>query len=325
MMEPLISVIVPIFKVEEYLNRCVESLVNQTYKNLEIILVDDGSPDNCPEMCDQWAKKDKRIRVIHKKNGGLSDARNAGMRIATGEYIAFVDSDDYVSFEFLKTLYTVLQAENSDIAECSMLKVFEEKTVDENIDFIRIVNCSTVNAISELISETLFHQYVWNKLYKRNQIKDIFFPVGKLNEDEFWTYQVFGRARKATKINRVLYYYYQRSGSIMRESYSVRRLDALEGKANRQKYIERFFPSLASQAKIDFFVSCIFAGQSILKHLSGTEKKNAFKVVKKYVNSNKLSFREIRTVFWKNRFYLYLSRFSFYGCCKIRAVFGIGF
>ena len=95
-MEPLISVIVPIYKVEEYLNRCVESLVNQTYKNLEIILVDDGSPDNCPEMCDRWAKQDKRIRVIHKKNGGLSDARNAGMRIATGEYIAFVDSDDLV-------------------------------------------------------------------------------------------------------------------------------------------------------------------------------------------------------------------------------------
>ena len=104
----LISVIVPVYKVEPYLNKCIESIVNQTYKNLEIILVDDGSPDNCPAICDSWAEKDSRIKVIHKENGGLSDARNAGMVHATGEYIAFVDSDDYIDPEMYQSLYGVM-------------------------------------------------------------------------------------------------------------------------------------------------------------------------------------------------------------------------
>lgn len=109
MKKPLISVIVPIYNVESYLNRCVESIVNQTYQNLEIILVDDGSPDNCPQICDDWARKDSRIKVIHKENGGLSDARNAGMNIATGEYISFIDSDDYVALDFCETMLLVIK------------------------------------------------------------------------------------------------------------------------------------------------------------------------------------------------------------------------
>ena len=122
----MISVIVPIYNVEKYVNKCVGSIVNQTYTNLEIILVDDGSPDRCPEICDEWAKKDSRIKVIHKKNGGLSDARNAGMKIASGDYIAFVDSDDWIAPEMYERLLMAIKNDNSDIAACAVKMVWED-------------------------------------------------------------------------------------------------------------------------------------------------------------------------------------------------------
>ena len=124
----LISIVVPVYKVEPYLDKCVSSIVNQTYKNLEIILVDDGSPDNCPVMCDAWAEKDNRIRVIHKPNGGLSDARNAGMSAATGELIAFVDSDDWIAPDMYEKLYHRLTEDGSDIAACGVQMVWEDNT-----------------------------------------------------------------------------------------------------------------------------------------------------------------------------------------------------
>ena len=217
-MNPLISIIVPIYKVEKYLCRCVDSILNQTYVNLEIILVDDGSPDDCPQICDDYAEKDNRIKVIHKENGGLSDARNAGMEIAKGKYISFIDSDDYVSLDFFETLYNTIITENSDIVECSVVKFYENNHFDSISDDFSVRNFSTVGGLSALISETLFHQHVWNKLYKSELVLDIPFAVGKLNEDEFWTYQVFGRAKRISRINKTMYFYFQRSNSIMGES-----------------------------------------------------------------------------------------------------------
>ena len=117
----LVSVVVPVYKVERYLDKCIGSIVKQTYTNLEIILVDDGSPDNCPQMCDEWAKKDARIRVIHKENGGLSDARNAALDICTGTYVVFVDSDDYVHPEYVSYLYEMIVQHNADLAVCATL------------------------------------------------------------------------------------------------------------------------------------------------------------------------------------------------------------
>ena len=123
----LVSIIVPVYKVEDYLSRCVKSLIKQTYRNIEIILVDDGSPDRCPELCDFWVEQDDRIRVIHKKNGGLSDARNAGVSIAKGEYIIFVDSDDWVDDTFVESLYLGAYNTHSDICECEIIKTDEMK------------------------------------------------------------------------------------------------------------------------------------------------------------------------------------------------------
>ena len=324
-MNPLISVIVPIYNVEKYLARCVGSIVNQTYKNLEIILVDDGSPDRCPQMCDDYAEKDSRIKVVHKKNGGLSDARNAGMAVATGEYISFIDSDDYVSDDFFECLLDVMNKENSDIAECSVVKFYEDNRFDEFSDDLSVKTYDTQDAMSALIAENQFHQHVWNKLYKTELVKDIPYAVGKLNEDEFWTYQVFGRANKVSKLNKTMYYYFQRNSSIMGVGYNIRRLDALEGKANRQKYIENNFPDLSTQAKIDLYGSCMFAYQSVLKSMSGADKKKALELIRKYRKMYNLSFDEIKLADKSERKYFYLAKCNFGFCCKFRAISGIGF
>ena len=324
-MNPLISVIVPIYNVEKYLARCVDSIVNQTYKNLEIILVDDGSPDRCPQMCDEYAEKNSRIKVVHKKNGGLSDARNVGMAVATGEYISFIDSDDYVSDDFFECLLDVMNKENSDIAECSVVKLYEDNRFDEFSDDLSVKTYDTQDAMSALIAENPFHQHVWNKLYKTELVRDIPYAVGKLNEDEFWTYQVFGRANKVSKLNKTMYYYFQRNSSIMGVGYNIRRLDALEGKANRQKYIENNFPELSTQAKIDLYGSCMFAYQSVLKFLSGADKKKALSIIKKYKNNCNLSFDEIKLADKSARKYFYLAKCNFGFCCKFRAISGIGF
>lgn len=321
----LISVIVPVFRVENYIVRCVESLVGQTYHNLEIILVDDGSFDGCSQICNEWGKRDSRITVLHKTNGGLSDARNAGMKIAAGEYISFIDSDDYISPDFYEVLLASIQNEGSDVIECGVVKVYENGKADAFFDDLTIHSFSTEEGLSYLIGENIFHQYVWNKLYRTEIVSDFFFPVGKLNEDEFWTYQVFGGAKKVTKVNRTMYFYFQRSTSIMGEKFNVRRLDALEGKAARQKYVNQYYPSLAVQAKIDFYSSCVFSYQSALKYLSGEERREALRKIKEQKRNCELTVDEIKTVRGKFQKYLYFSKISFYACCKLRAVLGVGF
>lgn len=324
-MNSLISVIVPIYNVEKYLQKCVDSIINQTYKSLEIILVDDGSLDNCPKMCDDYAKKDSRIKVVHKENGGLSDARNVGMEVVTGEYVSFIDSDDYISLDFYETLLQTMIDNDSDIVECSVVKFYENEKFDEYSDDLKVTNYETVDALDGLISENPFKQHVWNKLYKSSVALDILYAVGKLNEDEFWTYQVFGIAKKVTRINKTMYYYFQRNGSIMGNGYNIRRLDALEGKMNRQAYIEKNFPTLTTKAKVDLYGSCMFAYQSVLKFMSGNDKKKAGKIIKEYKNRCKLTTDEINSVTDSSKKYYKLAKFNFYLCCKIRSVLGIGF
>lgn len=324
-MQPLISVVVPIYKVEKYLNKCVDSIINQTYKNLEIILVDDGSPDNCGKICDDYAKKDSRIKVVHKENGGLSDARNAGMKIVTGEYVSFIDSDDYVSLDFIETLYDISIKENNDIVECELYRFKEDDEIRISNTPIEIESFETKEALSMLIQEKQFRQHVWNKLYKSDIALKVIFEKGKLNEDEFWTYQIFGQAKKVSKINKQMYFYLQRESSIMGNNYNLRRLDALEAKVNRQKYIEEKFPELSLISKIDLYGTCMFAYQSVLKFMSGKDKKKAISIIKSYRNKCNLSFSEIKTVPGGTRKWFYFAKINFYLCGKFRAITGIGF
>ncbi|WP_175629937.1 glycosyltransferase family 2 protein [Bacteroides acidifaciens] len=319
----IISVIVPIYKVEKYLRRCVDSILSQTYKDLEVILVDDGSPDRCGEICDEYKKCDSRVRVVHKQNGGLSDARNAGLQIATGEYVAFVDSDDWVAKDYLEKLYLALINTGSDICECEIIRT------TGNVEFCECENTTicyhTQEALGLLIQDKVFHQYVWNKLYKRNCISDIYFEKGRTNEDEFWTYQVFGRAKHITKLGIALYFYFQRKSSIMGVGYNIKRLDALEAKQQRQLYIQLNFPVLSFIAKKNLFASCIYNGQMTLKFLFGDERKRAKENIYKVVASNKLSNKEIKLLSSNERLWFILSNWNFWLICKIRNWLGRGF
>ena len=324
-MSSLITVIVPIYKVEKYLNKCVNSIIDQTYKNLEIILVDDGSPDNCGAICDDYAKKDSRIKVVHKENGGLSDARNAGYEFANGEYVCFIDSDDYISKDFIQVLYETMARENSDIVECDIVRFNEDEEVGTVEATSQVVTYDTVEAMENLIEEKDFHQHVWNKLYKSDIALTVKFEKGKLNEDEFWTYQVFGKAKRVSKVTDKMYYYLQRKTSIMGQNFSLRRLDALEAKMERQQYIDRNFPELTTCAKVNFFGSCVYFGQCSIKFMQGKDKKQAKHIVKKYADGCKLNKKELRTIGGKSYYWYSFANKCLFLCCRLRNIARVGF
>ena len=235
----LISVIVPIYNVEKYLNRCVDSIINQTYKNLEIILVDDGSPDNCGKICDEYAKKDKRIKVIHKKNGGLSDARNAGIDLAKGKYIGFVDSDDYIEKDMYSYLYNLVLENNAQISICNWYEVNENERIDKNIKF----NDFTIGkdrAIEMLIQDKIIKNYAWNKLYDISLFKkyDIRYPYGRKMEDVGTTYKLFYYSKKIAIGNKPEYNYIIRSNSIMNSKNFQFYVDYYEIMYERYNFLE---------------------------------------------------------------------------------------
>lgn len=323
-MNDLISVIVPIYKVEQLLSRCIESLLNQKNTNFELILVDDGSPDQCGLICDNYAQKDSRIKVVHKQNGGLSDARNAGLKIATGEYIAFVDSDDWVAPDYLSSMLEALRISESDICECEVLRT-SGKVEFEHITQNDMEVYSAVEALKQLVIDGVFHQYVWNKLYKRSCIEEIYFPVGKTNEDEFWTYQVFGKAQKIVKTSKTLYYYFQREGSIMGSEYNLKRLDALEAKQQRQIYIEQQFPELSDLTKINLYESCIYSGQMTLKYLSNAEKKKAIKIIDNVQKKCRPGAKVAPSLACSQELWIQLAKINFWGLCRLKNLLRRGF
>ncbi|PWK93828.1 glycosyltransferase involved in cell wall biosynthesis [Hallerella porci] len=213
MKQPLVSIIVPIYKVEPYLRRCLDSIVKQTYTNLEIILVDDGSPDGCPQICDEYAAKDKRIVVIHKENGGLSDARNAGLDICKGEYISFVDSDDWVSENYIEVMLNIAIKENADISICNHNFVHNDGS-KKNIIFEERTYTKKEALKKIILQQTLPWGASWGKIYKRKIFNKYKFPVGIIHEDDYTSYKFIYEADKIVCIDKTLYNYFQRSDSI---------------------------------------------------------------------------------------------------------------
>lgn len=322
-MNEKISVIVPIYNVEKYLDKCIESITNQTYKNLEIILVNDGSTDNCGNICDRYAEIDSRIKVIHKENGGLSDARNTGLEISTGDIISFVDSDDYIDSEMYQIMVDKLIELNADIIECNINYVFEKEIIEKNI-LIQKELYENKEAMKELILERTFHQTVWNKLYKRECINKIYFEVGKTNEDEFWTYQVFGNANKIAIINNPLYFYVQRQGSIMNSEYSIKRLDGIEARYERLNYINQRYNSLLKIEKERFLFNCLYHYQQILKSNHIFNKKNACEILERYIKKLDFKSEDMKNISIKNKIWIYLSNISIKYTCIIRNILNIG-
>lgn len=259
MKEPLISVIVPIYKVEKYLKQCVDSIINQSYHNLEIILVDDGSPDNCGIICDEYKKNDNRIVVIHKDNGGLSDARNIGLRAMHGDYLMFVDSDDYITEDCIAYLYNLSVRFNADLVVGGFEKfknetnIVIETTVSENESIQRITN-------QEAMKDTFIKGCAaWARLYKSDVHRGIMFPVGEINEDEAIVLSLLENCQTVVTSNKVIYRYRYRSQSITSTSWHRRKLDWCNHCKNNLNFVLEKHPELVPYAKRRYCSSVIWA------------------------------------------------------------------
>ncbi|MGF7012571.1 glycosyltransferase involved in cell wall biosynthesis [Lachnospiraceae bacterium PF1-22] len=243
MSNKLISVIVPVYKVERYLRKCVDSILIQTYENLEVLLVDDGSPDECGIICDDYAKKDSRIKVIHKDNGGLSDARNAGFEASNGEYILFIDSDDYIESDMIEYLYSNLVEANAEISSCGNFDVYESHTVTEFSGGETIV-CNGEAFYSYLLRGEKVRGEIWNKLIKRSVVEDIRFPKGRLYEDIYFTADMMKNVQTAVIGTEAKYYYVHRGSSITGKPYRRQLLDIITGYEKAYQVVKNEFPAL---------------------------------------------------------------------------------
>ncbi len=250
MTEEKISVIVPIYNVESRIARCIESIQQQTYRNLEIILVDDGSPDRCGEVCDAYGVQDPRIHVIHKSNGGLSDARNAGLDIATGKFIGFVDADDWIDCNMYTTLYRLSAQHHADIVECSYRNIFPYHIKEETLCTGELVEADAAFALEGMLDWKYFKPVVFNKLYLAATIDDLRYPVGRIHEDEFFTYKVICNAEKLIYIDISLCNYDRtRADSITNARFSEKNLDACWAFRERIDYLrEHHFDTLEAKA-----------------------------------------------------------------------------
>lgn len=313
----LVSVIVPVYQVEDYVGRCIESIQKQTYKNIEILLIDDGSKDKSGAICDSYAESDSRIQVYHKENGGLSDARNYGIDRAVGGYLSFIDSDDYVTEDFIETLLNCCQKNRADIAVCGFQKVSENEIKPSKDVVQRIVTREEVfRQICINNQDHVLYTVAWNKLYKKSLFDFIRYPVGKLHEDEATTYKLFAESKKIVVTNKEMYGYYMSPKSIMRSSFNIRRLDILDIQRDRIRFFHnRNMDDFEVNARIQFGETIIYNYYNIRKFLSESKtlqkklttlfKEECFQHKKRYPLFVRIHF----TIFyyWTDVYYMFFS------------------
>lgn len=253
--ENLISVVVPVYKVEAYLNRCIDSILSQTYKNFELILINDGSPDNCPAICDAYASKHNCVKVIHKENKGVSAARNKGIEIAKGKYIAFVDSDDYIHPDYLSTLMFMLNNSEAQLSMCAYKKVFDSEKNEIKVSYnFKII--SDLLAMDMLLNDQS-KCAPWAKLYDINLFKEVRFPEGKIMEDMFVMPTLFSKAKVIAINSQELYYYNQEGLSITRSSFNYKKLDMVEAALHWKNHTGINHPTLFEKASIHYYTTVI--------------------------------------------------------------------
>ena len=279
MYNELISVVVPVYKVEKYLEKCVKSILKQTYTNLEIILVDDGSPDKCGQLCDELAKIDDRIKVFHKENGGLSDARNYGVERANGEYIGFVDSDDYIHESMYGELYKAIKKSGTSIAECGVTRVYKNtlRPHYEGEDYFLVLDRE--GYLKEYLENKRLYGSAWCKLIHKDLAKKIKFSTGKIYEDAFYTLELLKTVDRYTLISGNYYYYYIRENSITTRPFSSKDMDYIEIMELISEYTLNKFPIYKEQ----LLVRLTFAYISIFNQLlevDNYKNKKEYKILK---------------------------------------------
>lgn len=268
----LISVIVPVYNIEKFVERCIKSIIGQTYYNLEIILVDDGSKDLSGKICDIWKAKDPRIKVIHKKNGGLSDARNAGIEVANGRYCVFVDGDDEIHVEMIQRLYNILITTNAEISVCRIERIesnrrFITRAFDATCKYVEF---DSVEAVEELFLDKMDCS-ACPKLYNKSLFEKIRFPKGKTNEDFAVMYKIFALAKKIVYIPDPLYFYFQREGSITTTEFNIRQFDKYENCIEMINYINKNMPQVIDEARFYLYRQTVYLLKTI--YLRGLDKE----------------------------------------------------
>lgn len=270
-MEELISVIVPVYNTEIYLNRCVDSIIRQTYKNLEIILVDDGSTDRSGEICDTYAEKDKRVKVLHQKNSGPSVARNYGITIAQGDYIGFVDSDDYIEPDMYESLYRCMET-GGDIVCCGSVSIYKhtKKVVAKTK---KECTFNTEEALLELLRGELITFSVCDKLFRRQLMEKERFAIGRLCEDLPFTYQMIRKSNQVINIGEIKYHYFcNRDNSRSKATFTFRRLDYVFFMRDIYRDISNNFPQLLQVAEYRYILSINY----IVNQIDNLPNKNEY-------------------------------------------------
>ena len=272
--KPDISIIVAVYNVEKYLKKCLDSIINQAFQNFELILVDDGSTDSSGEICDEYKTKDKRIKVIHQENRGLSAARNVGIDASTAEYIGFVDGDDYISYNMYEFLYNCLIENNADVAVCGLYNCFKNKKVPQykKKEFYLLDN---VSALKMALEGVVFSVHAVNKLYKRDLFKKNRFPEGRLSEDAFIIPKILFESKKVVVKTLPLYYYVHHSGTITTSNYKKKDLDVVSAYFKILKFVEKNCPELKKQAEFRFLWAFMYVLDKMI--LTENLQKDDFK------------------------------------------------
>lgn len=286
--QPLISVIIPVYNVEMYLDRCLKSVVNQTYQNLEIFLIDDGSKDSSGDICDRWAKKDPRIRVLHQENGGLANARNNALRLIKGELVGFVDSDDWIDEDYYLSLYKIMKSKDADVVSCMFKQTNTEKR--RNSMLIRKKMFDTVNAkdyyLKNIIKGKNDDASCCTKLYKRKVLENIEFENGLLFEDVVFNWLVLNEIEKYVKIYASKYYYFLNGDSITHKAFSDKMYDLIKGAAIMMEASENDKAIIKEKLNV-YLVKCHF---SILIRMLRSKNVEKCKLEQelRYLKSNKM-------------------------------------
>lgn len=316
-----ISVIVPVYKVEKYLRRCVNSLIDQTYKNLEIILVNDGSPDECGKICDHFAEMDDRITVIHQKNGGQSSARNTGLKFATGDFLGFVDSDDWIQRDMYQLLYENLKNFNCDLSICQRINVRDESDINEisNSNKITLYECDDI--IDFFLKNDMLA--VYNKLYRRELFDNVTYPIGKIHEDIFLTYKIMTKSKKIVISDAKKYCYFLGGESTTRSPLNINDFNMIEEWDKVIEDLKVNYPNMVQGGIVRLYISYFNLINKYVMH--GAKDKNTKIQINDYLGTwisclrkSKLFIQDNAYVKLNNRIQIFLLVVSFklFKVCK---------
>jgi glycosyltransferase involved in cell wall biosynthesis len=288
-----VSIIVPIYKVEKYLKRCVDSLLNQSYTNLEIILVDDGSPDASGHIIDKYANLDTRVMAFHKENGGLSDARNYGMQYVTGHFTVFVDSDDWLDSNFISKLVNESLKYGADVVQSGFYYAYKDYLLYDDRFYSEDdppLLFDNMTLMKELVINERVKNFAWGKLYKTELIRNLPFKKGVLFEDVFWAHQVMHHVQRYVILNEPMYYYFQREGSIV-SSYTPKNLDLISGLKERHNFLIENYKELVDESFKSILKACL-SHHVLLVINKDIDKEGKYrKDIQSYIKKNYTAFK----------------------------------